>query len=181
MLKPALAFAIGAVLSAQNPPAPQVGPDLAGRWNRESVSGDTDGGSAWGSRVDIGRSGTNVTVRPESGKPEEYRTDGTETADVLSVKGCANQSRVTKYQPSTDRVTITTWLVTKSGCFHGEFEDEPLVYRTGPIAMSEVRGTRRLESITVIFRDGDVLRVDTTRTAPKPGGPVTSSTTTYRK
>jgi len=58
---------------------------------------------------------------------------------------------------------------------------EPFVYRTGPIELSDVRGLRRLESITVVFRDGDVLRVDTTRAAPTLGGNPTSTTTTYRK
>ena len=145
------------------------------------MSGDAGGagGSTWGSRVEISRSGTRVTVRPDSGKVEQYRPDGTETAEVLSVKGCANLTRITKYQPSSDRVTITTWLVTKPACFHGEFEDEPFVYRTGPIELGDVLGPRRLESITVVFRDGDVLRVDTTRA--RPGGAPTNTTTTYRK
>jgi hypothetical protein len=180
----ALALAFGIALSAQSPltPAvPQVGPDLSGRWNRESVSGDAGGASLWGSRVEIGRSGTRVTAQSDSGKPQLFWPDGTESAEVLSVKGCANQTRITKYVPSKDRVTITTWLVIKSGCVHGEDEDDPFINQTGVVEVKEVRGSRRLESITDVYRDGDVLRVDTTRTASTLGGKTTSTTTSYRK
>ena len=180
----ALAVAFGVALSAQNPltpAAPQVGPDLSGRWNRESVSGDAGGSSIWGSRVEIGRSGNLVTVRSDSNRPEQYRPDGTETAEVLTVDGCANKARITKYQASKDRVTITTWLVIKSGCFHGEDEDDPRIKQTGVVEVREVPGSRRLESITDVYRDGDVMRVDTTRTASTVGGKTTSTTTTYRK
>jgi hypothetical protein len=178
------ALGIGVSLSAQGVPAgpPQSGPDLSGRWNRESVSGDTGGAdsSGWGSRVDIDQSGGNIRVRPDSGKPELYRLDGTETAEVLSVKGCTNKVRITKSEIGRDRVRITSWLVTKSGCMHGEDADEPEVYQTGPIAVREVRGgPRKLESITDVYREGNVLTVDTTRATP--GGGSTSTTTTYRK
>ena len=175
----ALALAIGVGLSAQSIPA---GPDLSGRWNRASETADPGGaGTSWGSRLVIGRAGGNVTVQSDSGGIEQYRADGAETAEVLSVKGCVSQARITKYQPGNDRVTITTWLVTKSNCFHGEVEEEPFLWRTGPVEASEVRGLRRLESMTVVFRDGDALRVDTTRNSPKPGGQPTNSTTIYRK
>jgi hypothetical protein len=182
----AFAFAFGIALSAQGAPAtpagPEGGPDLSGRWNRESVSGDagTADKSSWGSRVDIDHSGVDVTVRPNSGKPERHRLDGTETADVLSVDGCRNVTRITKWLAGPDRVTITTWLVTKPACLHGEVEDEPFVFQTGPIDVRDARGgVRRLESITVVYREGDVLTVDTTRATP--GGAPTNTTTTYRK
>jgi len=181
----AFVLTMGVVLSAQGTSASQTraqGPDLSGRWTRESVSGNTDRADSdgWGSRVDIEQSGGRATVKTESGKPERYRLDGTETAEVVSVEGCANQTRITKAQTGPDRVTITTWLVTKGGCFHGEFADEPLVYQTGPVEVRNVLGgPRKLESITVVFREGDTMIIDTTRA--NPGGEPVATTTTYRK
>ena len=179
-------LAIGVVLSAQGAPGgttgPQSAPDLSGRWNRESVSGDAASAdsSRWGERVEIEQSGGTIRVRPDSGKPELHLLDGTETAEVLSVEGCKNKVRITKSVAGRDRVTITTWLVTKSGCVHGEFEDEPRVHRTGPIAVREVFGGRRqLESITDVYREGNVLTLDTTRATT--GGASSTTTTTYRK
>lgn len=185
-IRAVLVLTAGVVIQAQGTsagrPTPQGGPDISGQWNRASVSGGTGsaGSSGWGARVEIVQTGANVTVQPASGKPERYRLDGTETAEVVTVKGCANQTRITQTVASRNRVTITTWLVTKSACFHGEVDDEPLVFQTGAIAVHQVLGgPRRLESITDVFREGDALTVETMRATP--GGPPTTTTSTYRK
>ena len=80
---------------------------------------------------------------------------------------------------SRDKVTITTWLVTKSVCVHGEDEDDPLVTQIGVVDVEKVFGRRKLESITDVYREGDTLTVQTTRSAPD--GEPTTTTTTYRK
>jgi len=184
----AIVFALmsGVALPAQGLSAPPVDPqrglDLSGRWNREAVSAGASGpdSATWGARVEIDQSGVYVTVRQPGGKSERFRLDGKETADVLSIEGCKNTTRITKAQADRDRVTITAWIVAKPGCFHGETDCEPLIAQAGEIALGQVRGgPRRLESITVLFRDGDVLTVDSTRATP--GGTPTSTTTTYRK
>jgi len=181
----AFVLASGMVLSAQGTSVSQArthGPDLSGRWTRESLTGNTTSSDSdgWGSRVDIEQSGDLATVKPASGKAQRYRLDGIETAEVVSVEGCANKTRITKAQTGRDRVTITTWLVIKGGCFHGEFADEPRVYQTGPVEVRNILGgPRKLESITVVFREGDTLLIDTTRA--NPGGEPVATTTTYRK
>ena len=181
----ALVLAIGVVLSARGTSASPTGmqsPDLSGRWTRESVSGNTGSpdSDGWGSRVNIEQSGGHATVTPASGKPLRYRLDGAETAEVVSVKGCVSKTRITKAETGRDRVTITTWLVTKGGCFHGEFADEPLVYQTGPVEVRNVLGgPRKLETISVVFREGDTLMIDTTRA--NPGGEPVATSATYRK
>src|SRR5687768_15644366 len=128
-----LALVVGAVLSAQgtspNPTGPQSGPDLSGRWNRDAASaspGSADS-AGWGPRIEIAHSGVHVTVQPSPGKPARYRLDGKETAEAISVDGCRNTVRITKAVTSRDKVTITTWLVVKPGCVHGEDEDDPKV------------------------------------------------------
>jgi hypothetical protein len=172
------ALLIGVALSAQAVPAgpttPQNGPDLSGRWRSASGSG---GSAGWGPQVEIAQSGVNVTVKP--GSPSRLRLDGIETAEVLSVDGCKNTSRITKAEPSRDHVTITTWIVIKSGCAHLEDEDDPLVSSLGVVDAEKVRGRRKLESITAVYREGDALTVETTRLGPD-GQPATT-TTTYRK
>ena len=173
-------FGVWVGVSAQ---APQAGPDVSGRWNREPSSGSSSGAgsSRWGDSLQIDQRGVNVTVRPNGGPPERMRLDGVETADVIAAKGCANKTRITKATSGPDRITITTWLVTKSACVHGEDEDDPLMPSTGPIEVRDVRGgPRRLESITVIYREGDSLVVEST-TSPVPGGNPTTSSTTYRR
>lgn len=150
-------------------------PDLSGRWTRESVGGD----DAWGSPMQITQNGTDLTVQPASGTPRHYRLDGTETAKVFFVKGCFNQTRITKAVASQFTVTITTWLVVKPGCLHGEVDEEPLIAGTGPIEVRRVLGLRKPESITFISRRGDTLTVDSTRSSP--GQPSVSATSTYRK
>ena len=181
-LSVAIALFIGVALSAQTAPArpigPQAGPDLSGRWTREGAGGGADN-PGWGPQVEIKQSGVHVTVQPPSGKPQRFRLDAWETAEVLSVEGCKNQIRITKSVPDRDRVTITTWLATKSGCVHGETDCEPLTKLIGEVAADKVRGRRQLESITVISRDGNAMTVDTTRS--NPGDVPTSTTTTYRK
>jgi hypothetical protein len=120
----------------------------------------------------------NVTVQPSPGKPSRFRVDGKETAEVMSVDGCKNTVRITKAVTSRDKVTITTWLVVKSVCVHGEDEDDPLVTHIGVVEMEKVLGRRKLETITDVYRDGDTLTVQTTRSSL---GEVTTTTTTYRK
>jgi hypothetical protein len=169
------ALSISAILAAQS------GPDLSGRWNRDSTtgsSGDADS-AGWGPRVEITQSGVNVTVQPSLGKPSGFRLDGRETAEVMSVDGCRNTVRITKAVTSRDKVTITTWVVTKSVCVHGEDEDDPLVTHLGVVDTDKVFGRRKLESITDVYREGDGLTVNTTRSPL--GGETTTTTTTYRK
>lgn len=175
------AVAVGAMLSAQTTPArptgTQSGPDLSGRWNRDSVSNAESAG--WGPQVEIARSGVIVTVQSSPGKTSRFRLDGKETAEAMSVDGCKNTIHITKAVTSRDHVTITTWIVVKPGCVHGEDEDDPLVSHIGVVDVEKVFGRRRLESITAVYRDGNVLTVETTRSAL--GGEVTTTTTTYRK
>ena len=178
-----LALAIGSVVSAQstsaNPTGPQSGPDLSGQWNRDSNASPGDADSAgWGPRIQISQSGVNVTVQPSPGKPSRFRLDGKETAEVMSIDGCKNTVRITKAVTSRDKVTITTWLVVKSVCVHGEDEDDPLVTHIGVVEVEKVFGRRKLESITDVYREGDTLTVQTTRSSL---GEVTTTTTTYRK
>ena len=178
-----LALAFGAVLAAQstlaNPTGPQSGPDLSGRWNRDSnaSTGITES-AGWGPRIEIAQSGVNVTVQPSPGKPSRFRLDGKETAEVMSVDGCKNTVRITKAETSRDKVTITTWLVTKAVCVHGEDEDDPIVTHIGVVDVEKVFGRRKLESISDVYREGDTLTVQTTRSTL---GETTTTSTTYRK
>jgi hypothetical protein len=177
----AVALVIGVVLAAEGVPAlhsgPQGGPDLSGRWNRDGPIASASEG--WGPRVEITQTGANVTIQPAAGKPSLLRVDGTERADVIAVDGCKNTVRITKAVSSRDKVTITTWLVVKSVCVHGEDEDDPLVTHVGVVDMDKVFGRRRLESITDVYRDGNTLTVETTRSSP--GGETTTTTSTYRR
>ena len=179
----AFALLVGVTLSAQSvaprPTPPQTGPDLSGRWTRESASGAD--GAGWGPQVEIKQSGSNVTAHPTSGKPQQLRLDGQETTEVAAVEGCKVLVRVTKSQTDRDRVTITTWLVTSgsAACIHGKVDCDGLEKLLVEIANGLVRGPRKLESITVVARQGDAMTVDTTRSVP--GEAPTSTTTTYRK
>jgi hypothetical protein len=171
----AIALSLGVTLSASNGQTSQ-GPDLSGRWHRDAAaSADTAG---WGPQIEISRSGANVTIQPSPGKPSRFTLDGKETAEVMSVDGCRNTVRITKAETSRDKVTITTWLVTKSVCVHGEDEDDPMVTHIGVVDVEKVFGRRKLESITDVYREGDSLTVQTTRSSL---GEVTTTTTTYRK
>jgi hypothetical protein len=154
---------------------------VSGRWNRESVSSPADnaGTVGWGSRVEIEQLGGTLTARSPSGAAELYRLDGKETAKVLSVKGCQAVTRITKSVVEGDHLTITTWLVTKAACFHGEDEDDPLIAQLGPLDVNRAFGIRTLESISSVYRDGSALTVETTRSAPDGG--TTTTTSTYRK
>ena len=168
-----LAVAVVTGLSAQ-----QAGPDISGRWNRESAGGT--GSSRWGTRVQIDQSGVTVAVKPESGKAELFRLDGTETAEALEVEGCKAKVRITKATTEEARITVTTWIVDKPGCVHREDEDDPLIKRIGAIAMKDANGgPRRMESITVIYRDGNVMTVETTTRSSS--GDASTATTRYRK
>jgi hypothetical protein len=153
----------------------QSGPDLSGRWNREGSSGAISG---WGPQVEVTQSGVHVTVQPAPGTPSRFRLDGRETAEAIDVDGCRVTARITKAETTSDRVTITTWIVVKPACIHGEDEDDPLIARPGVVDVENVFGRRKLESITVVYREGDRLTVETTSSA---GGPATTTTTTYRK
>jgi hypothetical protein len=175
------ALVVGAQGTSANPTGPQSGPDLSGRWNRDSssvTSGSADT-AGWGPRIEIAQSGVNVTVQPSPGKPSRFRLDGKETAEVMSVDGCKNTVRITKAVTSRDKVTITTWLVVKSVCVHGEDEDDPMVTHIGVVDVEKVFGRRKLESMTDVYREGDTLTVNTTRSSTS--GETTTTTTTYRK
>jgi len=180
----ALAFATGVVGFAQGtsagPTAPQTGPDLSGRWTRESASGAADN-PGWGPLVEIKQSGVYVTTQPPSGKPRQFRIDGKETTELASVEGCKALTRITKSETDSDRVTITTWLVSivSAACFHGKLDCDELDKLWLQMAKDPTRRPRRLESITVVSRNGDALTVDTTRSVP--GDAPVSTTTTYRK
>jgi len=182
----ALALVLGAALFTHSASASQssqrIGPDLSGRWQRQPAQGNTGSADStrWGSSVEIDQSGSSLAVRPAAGRAERYRLDGTETAFVISMDGCTSTTRISKATVEPTRVVLTTWLVTKTGCLHGEDLDDPLVASTGPIEVDNVRGPRRLESITVLYRDGDTLTVETTARST-PGSEATTSTTTYRR
>ena len=175
-----IAAALSTQAVASSATTTQSGPDLSGRWNRDSsnTSGSPDDGG-WGPRIAITQSGATVTVQPTPGTPSQFRLDGKETAVVLSRDGCRNTTRITKAVTNRDRVTITTWIVIKPACVHGEDEDDPLVTHLGVVEVEKVFGRRKLESITDVYREGDTLTVETTRSAL--AGELTTSRTTYRK
>ena len=186
----AFALFIGVALSAQSvapgPTAPQSGPDLSGRWTRETGSGGAGSTATggWGSQVEIKQSGSDVTAQPASGKSQRFRLDGLETAEVAAVEDCITVVRISKSQVASDRVTITTWLVRagSAACIHGKAVDCDALekFRTEIAANPNlVRGARKLESITVVSRDGDTMTIDSTRSVP--GEVPVSTTTTYRK
>ena len=183
----AFALLVGAALSAQGGAprvtTPQTGPDLSGRWTREAATASADT-SGFGPQVEIKQSGVHVTVQPPSGKPQRIRLDGLETAEVAAVEDCITVVRISKSQVAADRVTITTWLVRagSAACIHGKPVDcEALERFRTEIAANPnlVRGARKLESITVLSRDGEAMTVESTRSTP--GGAPTSTTTTYRR
>ena len=72
------------------------------------------------------------------------------------------------------------WIVNKPGCAHREDEDDPLIKKIGAIPMKDANtGLKRLETIAVIYRDGNVMTVETTTSSAQ--GDATTTTTTYRK
>jgi hypothetical protein len=152
--------------------------DLSGQWNSESTANFGPGIGSWGTTIQIRQTDDGITVQPVSGKAQQYKLDGSETAEVISVNGCVNRTRITKAVATRDTITITTWMVFKSSCVHGEVDDEPLVSGPGPIEVREVRGPRKLESVTLISRQGKELAVDSTRSGPD--GPISTSAT-YRR
>lgn len=178
----ALVMALVQSPSAQDPshtPA-QRGPDLSGLWSRDSANGPAEG-SRWGTRVHINQSSVDITVRTEAGRSERLRVDGTESAEVVEVKGCKATIRIKKATFGRDDLTITTWLVDKPACIHGEDEDYPTFTGTGPILISEVRGgPRRIESIISVRRDGNAMTVETTNRS-QATGEASTSTTVYRR
>ena len=156
-------------------------PDLSGRWSREAASGPTatPDPAAWPPQMEMTQAGVDLTVQPVSGKPQRFTLNGMESAEVIEVKGCANKTRITKAVTDRDKVTITTWLTVKGNCFHGEVDEEPIVPGVGPIEVRSVLGIRKLESITVLYRDGETLTVESTRSTPESGPSTTTST--YRR
>jgi hypothetical protein len=156
-------------------------PDLSGRWSREAASGTTATPDpvAWPPQMEMMQAGVDLTVQPVSGKPQRFTLNGMESAEVIEVKGCANKTRITKAVADRDKVTITTWLTVKGNCFHGEVDEEPIVPGVGPIEVRSVLGIRKLESITVLYRDGETLTVESTRSTPESGPSTTTST--YRR
>ena len=99
---------------------------------------------------------------------------------LLGLRGQA-KTRIAKATVSADEITITTWLVVKPACLHGEDEDAPLFPAVGAVPVQDVRGgPRRIESITAVYRSGEFMTVETT-TSPTPGGEPRTTTTTYRK
>ena len=175
----ALIFAVLVGLSG-NLRASQA-PDLSGRWSREAASGatPTSDPAAWPQQMEMMQSGVELTVQPVSGKPQRFMLNGMESAEVIEVKGCANRTRITKAVADRDKVTITTWLAVKGNCVHGEVDEEPIVPGVGPIEVRRVLGMRKLESITVLYRNGDNLTIDSTRSTPERGPSTTTST--YRR
>src|SRR5690349_12685025 len=131
-LSGALAIWLGVAVLAQSTPGAQQGPDVSGRWNREAVSGQPDL-SRWGGRVQIDQAGSLVMVRPESGKTERYRLDGKETAEVIETKGCRAKIRIAKATATPTGITITTWIVDKPVCVHGEDPDDPMFPSLGAV------------------------------------------------
>ena len=170
-----LVFGVAFPAAGQQPAAQR--PDLSGQWNSESAA-NTGPAGTWGPSIQIRQTEAGLTVHPPAGQPQQYRLDGTETAEIISAHGCANRTRITRAVATRDTVTITTWMVIKSSCVHGEVNEEPLLSGPGPIEVREVRGLRKLESITLISRQGGELAVDSTRSTPD--GPVSTSAT-YRR
>ena len=151
---------------------------------RPQHHGGGDGSTAtggWGPQVEIQQSGAHVTALPSSGKPQRFRVDGKETAELAAIEGCFAVTRVTRSEIDAGRVTITTWLVRRGSakCIHGTVDCDALEKLIVEMVADPARGPRKLESITVVSRDGDTMTVDTTRS--NPGGTPTSTTTTYRK
>ena len=129
----ALALSMGVQPSAAAIDFAQQAPDLSGRWNRDLTVG-IGNPARWGERVEITQSGPGLTVQPGSGKAERYILNGKESAEVISVEErCKAKSRITKAEAAPDRVTITTWIVSKLGCAHREDEDDPLLGHLGAI------------------------------------------------
>jgi hypothetical protein len=170
-----LVFGVAFPAHGQLPASPR--PDLSGQWKSESAANAGPAGT-WGSSIQIRQTEAGLTVQPASGKPEQYKLDGSETAEVISASGCVNRTRITKAVATGDTVTITTWMVFKASCVHGEVNEEPFISGPGPIEVRDVRGLRKLESITLISRQGGELAVDSTRSTPD--GPVSTSAT-YRR
>jgi hypothetical protein len=174
----ALVLCVGVTLAASHGQTAAPRPDLSGQWTSESTVNLGLGIGSWGTTIQIRQTDDGISVQPASGKAQQYKLDGSETAEVIYVNGCVNRTRITKAVATRDTVTITTWMVFKSSCVHGEVDDEPLISGPGPIEVREVRGLRKLESITLLSRQGSALMVDSTRSGPD--GPVSTSAT-YRR
>ena len=179
----AVATAIGPqAATAHNQAAVQLGPDLSGRWTRESggraqSAGDNAG---WGPSIEIEQTSNELTIRAPHRAPTRYRADGREVTETLSKAPCFEQSRVTKTVAASNSFTITIWLVTRTSCFHGEQRifagdpESPYNPQGRPVGV-----TRILESITTVARVGDRLTVDTT--TGSPAGSTSVSSSAYRK
>jgi len=158
----------------------QLGPDVSGRWIRQT--GDVPAGrgrnAGWGPSIEIEQIGNELTVRSPGQLPARYKADGSEVAETLSKGPCYQQSRVTKAVATARSFTITTWLVTRTSCFHGELRvlpDDPEA--AANLANRPAGVTKVLETVTTLARVGDELTVDTTTDTKSKG----SSTSTYRR
>jgi len=158
---------------------------LSGQWTRET-GGAPGNGAGFGPGVTITQTGSDVTVTPMGGTPIRYRADGIETSQVISDVPCARQTRITRAASGAGGIVITTWLIRQERCFHGESN---LFQPSDPEQGTQTPGTsgsvistpptKTLESVTVIYRDGDRLGVETRR--PLPNGSTQTTTTTYRR
>ena len=155
-------------------------PDISGHWIRSLGEGSAPD-SRWSDRIEISQTDQNLslTIQQGPGKVEKYRLNGLESAEVLTVNACANTTRITKAESRNDTITITTRIVTKIYCAHGEDPDDPFINQTGFIAVSKVKGASNLESKVVLYRDRNGLVVETTR--PSFGDIPMTTTTWYRK
>jgi len=173
-----IAIAAATGIGAQ---AVQTGPDVSGRWTREANGAPQGAGAnaGWGPSIEIQQIGNELTVRSPDRPPTRYKADGVEVTETLEKASCYERSRVTKTVGTARSFTITTWLVTRTSCFHGEMRlpsADPEASRNAP--GTPAGSTKVLESVTNVGRVDDRLTVDTTTSSP--GGPRTSSST-YRR
>jgi hypothetical protein len=191
LLAAAVAVGGGVGFPTQGTPAAtgQPGPDLSGSWTLESMSGTPGAGgkAGWGPRVSITQSGADLTVQPLSGSRIQFKTDGSEVAEVLSSEACRAQLRITKTVATSSAVTITTWLITQTNCFHGQTDvfrpDDPErdVATSSAVFLQTnlLNGKRSLESVTVVSRAADKLNIETTQSVP--GRSPVSTSAIYRQ
>jgi len=160
----------------------QMGADVSGRWVRDpaSVPNGAGNNAGWGPNFEIEQSGNQLTVRSAGQPPTRYTADGSEITESILKAACYEQSRVTKTVATSRSFTITTWLVTRTNCFHGEvrsFTYDPEPSRNSKEAPTGP--TKRLESVTTVARVGDELAVATTTSLPD--GSTRTSSSTYRR
>jgi len=182
-MRPLLILSIALATGIWSETASQLGPDVSGRWVREpgNVPGGGGGNAGWGPNIEIEQLGNELTVRSAGKAPTRYKADGTEVVESLAKAPCYEQSRITKTVATDRAFTITTWLMTRTTCYHGEVRlptDDPEA--TSNPGAGRIHGAaKRLESVTTVARVGGQLTVDAT--TPAPNGTTRSSSSTYRK